>query len=59
VVEQYKTVDGITTPSKLTNEMGAVAMTMTFTSIRFNESVPATMFALPPEIQALVDASKK
>jgi len=59
VVEEYKTVDGITTPSKLTNEMGAVAMTMTFTSIRFNENVPAAMFALPPEIQALVDAAKK
>ncbi len=59
IVEEYKTVDGITTPAKLTNEMGAVAMTMTFTSIRFNEKVPAVLFSLPPEIQALVDAAKK
>jgi hypothetical protein len=59
IVEEYKTVDGITTPARLTNEMGAVAMTMTFTSIRFNEKVPDVLFSLPPEIQALVDASKK
>jgi len=57
-VDEYKLVDGITTPVKLTNEMGAVAMTMSFTTVKFNEVIPATMFALPPEISALVQAGQ-
>jgi hypothetical protein len=59
IVEEYRNVDGVKTPVRITNEMGAVAMTMNFTSVKFNEAIPAAMFALPPEISALVRASKK
>jgi len=59
IVDEYKTIDGITTPVKLTNDMGAVSMVMTFSVVKFNEKIPAALFTLPPEIQALVDAEKK
>jgi hypothetical protein len=59
IVDEYREIEGIKTPVKLTNEMGAVAMVMTFTSVKFNDTVPAAMFALPPEIQALVTAGQK
>jgi len=59
IVNEYRDIDGIKTPVKLTNEMGAVAMVMTFTSVKFNEAIPDAMFALPPEIQALVKAGRK
>lgn len=59
IVNEYREVDGIKTPVKLTNEMGAVSMVMSFSSVKFNETIPEAMFALPPEIQALVKASKK
>ncbi len=58
IVDEYRTVDGIKTPVKMTNEMGPVAMVMTFTMVKFNEKLPEVLFALPPEIQALVDAEK-
>jgi len=32
---------------------------MTFSVVKFNEKIPAALFTLPPEIQALVDAEKK
>ncbi len=59
LVNEYRDVEGIKTPVKMTNEMGAVAMVMSFTSVKFNDTIPAAMFALPPEIQALVKAGKK
>jgi hypothetical protein len=59
IVNEYRVIEGIKTPVKLTNEMGAVSMVMHFTSVKFNAPVPETMFALPPEIQALVKAGKK
>ncbi len=58
IVDEYRIVDGIKTPVKMTNEMGPVAMVMTFTTVKFNEKMPDILFALPPEIQALVDAEK-
>lgn len=59
IVNEYREVDGVKTPVKLTNEMGAVSMIMTFTTVKFNDTVPDAMFMLPPEIQALVKAGKK
>jgi len=59
IIEEYRNVDGVKTPVKITNQMGVVAMTMSFTSVKFNEAIPEAMFALPPEISALVKAGKK
>lgn len=59
LIEEYKTVDGIVTPVKLLNQMGPMEMEMSFSTVKFNEKLPETLFALPPEIQALVDAEKK
>lgn len=58
-VVEYRKVEGITTPVKLKNEMGAVAMVLAFQTVKFNETIPETMFALPPEIAALAKAGKK
>jgi hypothetical protein len=58
-VLEYRKVEGITTPVKLKNEMGAVAMTLAFQTVKFNEAIPETMFALPPEIAALAQSGKK
>lgn len=58
-VVEYRKVEGITTPVKLKNEMGAVAMVLAFQTVKFNEAIPETMFALPPEIAALAKAGKK
>ncbi len=59
IVEEYRTIDGIKTPVRITNEMGAMAMPMNFTTVKFNDAIPETMFALPPEISALVKTTKK
>jgi hypothetical protein len=58
-VMEYRKVEGITTPVKLKNEMGAVAMVLAFNSVKFNEAIPEAMFALPPEIAALAKAAKQ
>jgi outer membrane lipoprotein-sorting protein len=58
-VNEYREVDGVKTPVKLTNEMGPVAMIMTFTTVKFNDSIPDAIFALPPEIEQLTKAQKK
>jgi hypothetical protein len=38
--------------------MGPVEAVFTFTSIEFNSKIPEAMFALPPEIKALLEAGK-
>jgi hypothetical protein len=58
-VDEYRKVDGIQTPVKISNNMGAVTMIMNFSTIKFNDAIPEAMFALPPEIDALVKAGKK
>jgi hypothetical protein len=58
-VDEYRKVDGIQTPVKISNNMGAVTMIMNFSTIKFNDAIPEAMFALPPEIDALVKAAKK
>ena len=59
LVEDYKMFEGVVTPVRITNQMGAVEMEIAFSSVKFNEKLPESLFVLPPEIQALVDAEKK
>jgi hypothetical protein len=54
----YKTFEGLQTPTLVSMRMGPVEMTMTFASITFNEKIPEQIFAIPPEIAALVKANK-
>lgn len=54
----YKTYGGILSPTELVNVMGPVEAVFTFTAIEFNSKIPEAMFALPPEIKALLEAGK-
>jgi hypothetical protein len=58
IVSDYKTVSGLQVPGKLANQMGPIQMEMTFTTITVNDQLPEQLFALPPEIKALVGAQK-
>lgn len=59
VIEEYKTVEGVITPVKLTNQMGPMEMGVTFSTVKFNDKLPDSLFVLPADIQALVEAEKK
>lgn len=54
----YKKLEGLETPTLVTMRMGPVEMSMNFHSINFNEKIPEQIFAVPPEIDALVRAQK-
>ena len=58
-IDEYRTINGIQTPVKISNKMGGVMMIMSFSSVKFNDAIPEAMFALPPEIDALVKAGRK
>lgn len=58
-VSEYREIEGIKTPVKVTNDMGAVAMVMSLNEVKFNAVIPEQMFNLPPEIDALVKSGKK
>lgn len=54
----YKALEGLQTPTLVSTRMGPVEMTMNFHSITFNEKIPEQIFAIPPDIAALVKAQK-
>ncbi|WP_031500283.1 hypothetical protein [Bryobacter aggregatus] len=58
VVDEYKKIEGILMPVRLTQLMGPLEMAMSFPIVKFNEKLPENMFALPPEIQEMVNAEK-
>ncbi len=55
----YKKIDGIETPTTVDTRLGPVEMQMNFSSVSYNEKIPEQIFALPPDIAALVNAEKK
>jgi zinc protease len=57
--EEYKAIDGILTPVRMTNQMGPLSMTLSFEEILYNPKLPEQIFALPADIQALVNAAQK
>lgn len=59
IFEEYKSIDGILTPIRMTNQIGPLSMTLSFEEILYNPKIPAQIFALPPDIQALVQADSK
>ena len=59
VFDEYKAIDGLLTPVRMTNQMGPLQMTLSFSEVLYNAKIPDQIFALPPEIQALVNAEAK
>lgn len=57
-ISGYKKLEGLETPTAVAMRMGPVEMSMTFHTITFNEKIPEQIFAVPPEISALVKAAK-
>jgi hypothetical protein len=58
VMNAYKTFEGVKTPTRVTMKMGTVEMQLNFAEVAFNVPIPDQMFAVPPDIQALVEAGK-
>lgn len=54
----FKKVEGLETPTLISTKMGTVEMVMSFHTITFNEKIPEQIFAVPPDIDALVKAQK-
>lgn len=55
----YEKFDGILVPKSTKLVMRGMEMAMTMTSIEHNVKLPEDIFALPPEIQALLDKKKE
>jgi zinc protease len=58
IFDEYKAIDGILTPVRMTNQMGPLSMTLSFSEILYNPEIPEQTFALPADIQALLNAEK-
>lgn len=57
-INEYKDFGGVKMPSKSTQKMGAMAMTMSTNSADFND-VDMSVFEYPKAIKALIEASKE
>ena len=51
----FKTIEGITTPTKMATKMMGQEMNMTIDTIKYNAEISPDKFNVPPDIQALVD----
>lgn len=54
-MEDYRTTDGITIPHRQVQEMAGQEVVATTDTVEYNTEIPEETFALPAEIQALVD----
>jgi len=57
-VVEWKEFGGIKVPTKTTMSMTGVEIVIGVDSVEHNADLPADAFALPPEVQKLVDAKK-
>lgn len=54
----YKESGGIRSPTVITQKAAGQEFTITIESVRVNEEIPASTFALPAEIRAILDKQK-
>ncbi|GAB4415540.1 MAG: hypothetical protein OHK0021_22300 [Bryobacter sp.] len=59
VVSKYQTISGLATPMEVITKLGPVEMQLSFREVTYNAAIPDQIFALPPDIQAMVEAEKK
>ena len=59
IAQEYKVFDGILTPSKVLQKAAGQDFTITIDSVQDDVRIPPGRFALPPEIQALLDRGVK
>jgi hypothetical protein len=59
IIGGYKKIDGLETPTSVSTKLGPVDMQASFSSVTYNEKIPDQIFAIPPDIAALVAAEKK
>jgi len=55
----YKEANGILAPSEVTQKAAGQEFTVSIESVRVNEEIPASTFALPAEVKALLDKPVK
>jgi outer membrane lipoprotein-sorting protein len=53
----YKTFGGILTPAKITEKTAGQEITITIDSVEVNPEIPASQFAMPPDVAALTEKS--
>jgi hypothetical protein len=54
----YKDAGGVRSPSVITQKAAGQEFTITIEDVRVNEEIPAAKFAMPAEVQALLDKAK-
>jgi hypothetical protein len=57
-LDEYKNVDGVLIPHKITQKTLGVEQIMTLDTVECNVAVPADRFALPEPVKALLEKSK-
>lgn len=56
--KEYKRFDGILAPAKITEKVAGQEFTITIDSMKANQDIPASQFALPEEVRALLARQK-
>ena len=59
VMTDFRTVGGMLVPHKIKSTVGPMEQIVTFQKITVNEDVPASAFAVPEEVQALIAEADK